>query len=1021
MLVLPLGGCGGGGGSGTVVDDGDDVLPANILPAAVFTATPENGTAPLDVDFDGNTSFDADGTIALWSWTFGDGSTGTGPVVQHTYASAGTYTATLTVTDDRGGTGTASLDITVDSATPPPPPPPANALPVAVIQASTLEGLLTGVPPQLTVTFDGRTSYDTDGAIAGYRWDFDNDGIPDSDVAAPAWIFDASGQHEVSLTVIDDDGGNASTSVTVYAAAPGDVFAIAGTVGIPDTVFADCDTADSISRGTIAGCNQGFDDAQSLPAPAIVGGHASVADDADDYFAVSLAGGETLSLSVAASNASNDLDLRLYDAGRNLVDESAQPDAEQESLVAPAAGNYFIRVTAAVGASNYVLSIGTATTSLHSGADEEVIDNEFIIHFAALRIPWRHDAQAEARTAELGLAIVAGNGDRPMLARDTSRPGKVRRGQDPAMQSTLRRLRQAADVALAEPNRVRRTLDIDATDTYYPMQWNLGLSRFPAAWEMDTVNRGDGSIVAVIDTGILEDHPDLAGQLVAGHDFVSDPANANDGDGADTDPADPGGDSLGGRSIFHGTHIAGIIAARTRFTPADGSNTGMAGAAPLAKVMPVRAIGRHGGTSYDIIQAIRYAAGLENDSGTVPATPADVINLSIGSTGYSQAEQDAVSAARAAGVIVVAAGGNTGTNTTIFPAGYAGVVGVGAVALDRSRAPYSTIGTHIDLVAPGGNLAADLDGNGIPDGILGTLANDRDGSLVYGYDFYQGTSMAAPHVAAAAAMMRSLLPGLTPANFDSLLAAGELTRDLGATGRDDEYGMGLLDAGKALLATGTVSATPATPVASPSRLSLGATATQALVVIDNGGGGTLTVTGQVTDQPWLAVTPQSVDANGLGSYRIDIDRNGLADGNYSGTVNFNTDAGALAVPVSMIVDATVPASAAGTLYVVVWDPVARQAVPFANNPPFAPDAPSFDLGSVDAGNYQIYIGTDNDNDGAICDPGEACGAWPSLNEPWTFAHVRDRTDIGFTVGYAASLGTLSTGVVTIPPEGIPRR
>src|SRR5690606_19910364 len=169
-------------------------------------------------------------------------------------------------------------------------------------------------------------------------------------------------------------------------------------------------------------------------------------------------------------------------------------------------------------------------------------------------------------------------------------------------------------------------------------------------------------------------------------------------------------------------------------------------------------------------------------------------------------------------------------------------------------------------VAPGGDTAADLDGNGFPDGILGPVADDSQPlNTIYGYDFYQGTSMAAPQVAAVAAMMQALRldnlqPPLTPAEFDAFLAAGALTRELGTPGRDDQYGFGLIDAEKALAATGFVSATPARAVATPARLSMGPQSTQLSLVLENGGGGTLTINSVTADVPWLEITAQQVDA-----------------------------------------------------------------------------------------------------------------------------------------------------------------
>lgn len=184
------------------------------------------------------------------------------------------------------------------------------------------------------------------------------------------------------------------------------------------------------------------------------------------------------------------------------------------------------------------------------------------------------------------------------------------------------------------------------------------------------------------------------------------------------------------------------------------------------------------------------------------------------------------------------------------------------------------------------------------------------------------------------------------------------------------------------------------------------------------------ITGVSDDQAWLTVSAANIDPlTGLGSYLISIDRNALANGIYTGTITFSSTAGTLNVPLTMVVDASIPAAAAGTLYVIVWDPVAQQTV--TGSAGLAGGATSFDLGSVIAGNYQVYAGTDNDNDGFICDPGEACGAWLTLDEPKLFPHVRNRTDLSFSIGYSTPLGTLSfntqTAATTLPARGFPHR
>ena len=199
---------------------------------------------------------------------------------------------------------------------------------------------------------------------------------------------------------------------------------------------------------------------------------------------------------------------------------------------------------------------------------------------------------------------------------------------------------------MPEPNYyVHSTAEPD--DIFYEDQWNLSAINLPEAWEYTTGS--SNVVVAVVDTGVLMDHPDLAGQLTNdGYDFISDPDISLDGDGIDSNPDDPGDMMYGTHSSFHGTHCAGIVAA------ASNNGIGVSGVAWETKIMPIRVLGDGGvGTTYDVLQGVLYAAGLENDSDTVPSQPADVISLSLGGDGG--ADQYVYNQVRAQGIIVVAA------------------------------------------------------------------------------------------------------------------------------------------------------------------------------------------------------------------------------------------------------------------------------------------------------------------------------------------------------------------------------
>lgn len=336
--------------------------------------------------------------------------------------------------------------------------------------------------------------------------------------------------------------------------------------------------------------------------------------------------------------------------------------------------------------------------------------------------------------------------------------------------------RRPAASTLAVPN-----------DPLWDLQWNLrdpgseaeqspGGAGFLGFWE-DTATRGSRDVtIATIDTGIALDHPDFDQtlNLAPGWDMVSDIRMANDGDGRDNDPNDPGdlcdpSDPLAEDS-FHGTHVAGTLGAA-----ATNNRAGIAGSAWDVTIVPVRALGKCGGRMSDINDAIRWAGGLipaEGEGGELiwNENPADIINLSIGLFRTCPTSmQDAIDSVVERGAIVVAAAGNAQLPAELYsPASCLNVITVGASDWRGHLSSYSNFGDQIDILAPGGDLDRDDDGDGRPDGILSTrpsvdctdpLTGDSITSCYYSYE--HGTSMAAPHVSAAFALLKAHKPGLT--------------------------------------------------------------------------------------------------------------------------------------------------------------------------------------------------------------------------------------------------------------------
>ncbi|MBP6723241.1 MAG: S8 family peptidase [Halioglobus sp.] len=811
---------------------------------------------------------------------------------------------------------------------------------------------------------------------------------------------------------------------------------IAGTITASGNQAVDGDTNDP--AGPVR-ANDTVATAQPIPNPITLGGYVNQPGsgapgrstdigDTDDYFRVDLLAGQSITMLVANFQQA-DADLYLYDTQGRILDFSIE-SGEVETLVVPRDGSYVVNAYAFEGATNYILAIGDQGGGVGRGQRHHaIVPWQSVIKFKPGAEPDAvPDGPIFSRLRRMGMEERAGGPGRARLmgmrrglsggpetiARSGPAVEKLGHVKDPAQLARLetllaiKALKRDPRIEYAEPNYKVRAMAVP-NDPGFPIQWHYPLIDLPAAW--DTTAGNPEVIVAVIDTGILSGHPDLGRQWVAGYDFVRSAQSGGDGDGIDPDPEDTGGGRGGASSSFHGTHVSGTIAA------AGNNGIGVVGVAYNARIMPMRALGVGGdGTTYDVDQAIRFAAGLPNDSGTVPARRADIINLSLGGGPFSQSSQELYRQVRAAGVSMVASAGNEASSLPSYPAAYDGVISVAAIDAQRQRASYSNTGTSIDIAAPGGNNGVDLNGDGYPDGVLSTGGLEAGGS--YGYTFQSGTSMAAPHVAGVLALMKSVNPDLSPADIDALLIRGDLGDDLGAPGRDNEFGYGLINAQRAVLAA--IEAAGGSPAENPvlsasaSTLNFSSQVETLELELRNGGSGELELIELTSSEPWLSLSPLDAGGSGLGLYRVAVDRSDLAAGVYAADITARSSVNTLTVRVIMSAGGD-QAGDVGVVYVLLYEQGAED--PVAQVAAIARDG-RYQYAFVDLPRrrYEIFAGSDADNDLLICDAGEACGSWLTVDQPASIDLESNRDDINFPVDYQIAIPTISAGGKDARPD-----
>jgi len=418
--------------------------------------------------------------------------------------------------------------------------------------------------------------------------------------------------------------------------------------------------------------------------------------------------------------------------------------------------NLFVIVSGMIFLGTSLLSAGTIQKVLYrsptDGKVVEVVKNEILVVF-------REDVAPEVKKS-LHKAL------RATPVSDESEDvfyQKVIIPDDESLEVMVERYRRDPAVRYAEPNYIKKAYGVNdplytefSTET--AKQWGLARINVKDAWALST---GTGVVVAVLDTGIVLNHPDFQGQIYSTITYI--------GTTGATD------------YMGHGTHVAGIIAARSN------GQYGV-GVATNSKILAVKVLDDDGiGTSDSLVRGLLYVS-------TCSAKP-KVVNLSLGSTYYSEIENTAIQTVYQKGIAIIAAKGNDSTDEPNYPSDYQNVFSVGSVTSSDVKSSFSNYGPDLDIVAPGGD---GLVAGGAPGDILSTVP------LTSGATAYMaGTSMAAPFVSGVAALIYSIKPNLSPRDVYRILI--QSADDLGTAGFDTYYGNGRLNAAKAVQVTSTYS------------------------------------------------------------------------------------------------------------------------------------------------------------------------------------------------------------------------